>query len=85
MNNLKKGSDADQESHQAIAGVLNTLADLPMDELLPSLNEVFFDWLKPHEWAAVWEGVTASAQLAILQGLALVVPERMLAGAGAGR
>ena len=82
---MKKLSNVDQESHQAIAGVLNTLAELPMDELLPSLNEVFFDWLKPHEWAAVWEGVTASAQLAILQGLALVVPPQVLAGAGAGR
>ena len=81
MNNAKKASNEDQESYQAIAGVLNTLADLPMDELLPSLNEVFFDWLKPHEWAAVWEGVTASAQLAILQGLSLTLPERMLAGA----
>ena len=60
MNNFEKVSNVDQESHQAIAGVLNTLADLPMDELLPSLNEVFFDWLKPHEWPAVWEGVTAS-------------------------
>ena len=68
------------EGHQAIAGVLNTLANLPMDELLPSLNEVFFDWLKPHEWAAVWEGVTASAQMAILQGLGLTLPERVLAG-----
>ena len=47
-----------------------------------SASEVFCDWLKPHEWSAVWEGVTASAQLAILQGLALVVPERVLAGAG---
>ena len=70
------------EGHQAIARVLNTLADLPIDELLPSLNEVFFDWLKPHEWSAVWEGVTASAQMAILQGLGLTLPERMLAGAG---
>ena len=84
MNNFEKASNADQESHQAIAGVLNTLADLPMDELLPSLNEVFFDWLQPHEWAAVWEGVTASAQMAILQGLALVVPGRVLVGAGTG-
>ena len=85
MNNSKKVSNVDQESHQAIAGVLNTLADLPMDELLPSLNEVFFDWLKPHEWAVVWEGVSAAAQRAILQGLGLTLPERVLAGAGAGR
>ena len=55
-----------------------------MDELLPSLNEVFFDWLKPHEWAAVWEGVTAGAQLAILQGLSLTLPGRVLAGVGVG-
>ena len=82
MNNFEKASNVDQESHQAIAGVLNTLADLPMDELLPSLNEVFFDWLKPYEWAAVWESVTASAQMAILQGLGLTLPERLLAEAG---
>ncbi|MCG9891350.1 MAG: hypothetical protein MH252_09760 [Thermosynechococcaceae cyanobacterium MS004] len=82
MNNFENASTADQESNQAISGVLNQLADLPMEELLPSLNEVFFDWLKPHQWAEVWEGVNASAQMAILQGLALVVPEKMLAGAG---
>ena len=90
MNNFKNVSNVDQErlvlsvaeGHQAIAGVLNTLADLPMDELLPSLNEVFFDWLKPHEWASVWEGVTASAQMAILQGLGLTLPERVLTRAG---
>ena len=53
-----------------------------MDELLPSLNEVFFDWLKPQEWAAVWEGVTASAQRAIFQELRLMLPELMLARDG---
>jgi hypothetical protein len=81
MNNAEPVSDADREHHQVIAGVLNQLADLPMDELLPSLDEVFYDWLKPHQWAAVWDGVNAGAQMAILQGLALVVPERVLAGA----
>jgi hypothetical protein len=49
-----------------------------MNELLPTLNEVFFDWLKPHQWAAVWDGVNAAAQMAILQRLALVVLERIL-------
>jgi hypothetical protein len=82
MNNSETVSDTDRESHQAIAGVLNELADLPMDELLPSLDEIFYDWLKPHQWAAVWDGVNASAQMAILEGLALVVPERVLTGVG---
>jgi hypothetical protein len=81
-NNAENASDADRESHQAISGVLNELADLPMDELLPSLDEVFYDWLKPHQWAAVWDGVNAGAQMAILEGLALVVPERVLEGVG---
>jgi len=78
MNNSENVSDTDRQSHQAISGVLNELADLPMDELLPSLDEVFYDWLKPHEWAAVWDGVNAGAQMTILQGLSLVVPERVL-------
>ncbi|MGA7953747.1 MAG: hypothetical protein WCA07_09535, partial [Gloeobacterales cyanobacterium] len=85
MNNAEKVSKVDQESNQAISGVLNQLADLPMDELLPSLDEVFFEWLKPYQWASVWEGVNAGAQMAILEGLALVLPGRMLERVGAGR
>jgi hypothetical protein len=81
-NNAEKVSDADRESHRAISGVLNEMADSPIDELLPGLHEIFFDWLKPNQWPAVWDGVTTSAQMSILRGLALVVPERMLAGAG---
>ncbi|NJR55657.1 MAG: hypothetical protein HC768_14455 [Acaryochloris sp. CRU_2_0] len=78
MNNFSKVPDADRESHQAIAGILDELADLPIDRLLPSLHEVFFDWLKPKEWGSVWDGVSAAGQMAILEGLALVLPERVL-------
>jgi hypothetical protein len=42
VNNFDKVSDADREGHQAIAGVLNEMAGLPLDEMLPSLEEVFF-------------------------------------------
>jgi hypothetical protein len=82
MNNPETVSDVDRESNQAISGVLNELTDLPMEELLPSLDEIFYDWLKPHQWSIVWDGVNASAQMTILRGLALVVPERVLTGAG---
>jgi hypothetical protein len=51
-----------------------------VEELLPSINEVFFEWVKREDWAIVWDAVSAVAQLAILRGLALVVPERVLAG-----
>ncbi|NJR56842.1 MAG: hypothetical protein HC768_21250, partial [Acaryochloris sp. CRU_2_0] len=78
MNNSRNKPDAEQESHQAIAGILDELADLPIDQLLPNLSEVFFDWLKPKEWTAVWDGVSAAGQMAILEGLALVLPEKML-------
>ena len=78
MNNSRKVSDADQDGHQAIAGVLDELADLPINELLPSLNEVFFDWLKPKEWANVWDKVSVSGQMVILEGLAMVLPVKML-------
>ncbi|NJM67642.1 MAG: hypothetical protein HC851_19205, partial [Acaryochloris sp. RU_4_1] len=78
MNNSRNKPDPEQESHQAIAGILDELADLPIDQLLPSLHEVFFDWLKPKEWGSVWDGVSAAGQMAILEGLALVLPERVL-------
>ncbi|ABW32323.1 hypothetical protein [Acaryochloris marina] len=78
MNNSKKVLEADQDCHQAIAGVLDELSELPVNDLLPSLNEVFFDWLKPREWANVWDKVNASSQMAILEGIAMVLPLKML-------
>ncbi|UJB73159.1 hypothetical protein HRE53_30935 (plasmid) [Acaryochloris sp. 'Moss Beach'] len=78
MNNSKKGLNPDHETHQAIAGVLDELADLPINELLPSLNEVFFNWLKPKEWVFVWDRVSVPGQMAILEGLAMVLPVQML-------
>ena len=78
MNNSRKVSEANQDCHQAIAGVLDKLADLPLNDLLPSLNEVFFDWLKPREWANVWDKVSASSQMVILEGLAMVLPVKLL-------
>ena len=78
MNNFGSAPNPDQETHQAIAGVLDELADLPINELLPSLNEVFFDWLKPKEWSSVWSEISASGQMAILEGLAMTLPVKML-------
>ena len=78
VNNSGKVSEADQDCHQAIAGVLDELADLPINDLLPSLNEIFFDWLKPREWANVWDKVSASSQMVILEGLAMVLPVKLL-------
>ncbi|ABW32350.1 hypothetical protein AM1_C0040 (plasmid) [Acaryochloris marina MBIC11017] len=78
MNNLCNAPNPNQETHQAIAGVLDELADLPVNDLLPSLNEVFFDWLKPKEWSSVWSEVSASGQMAILEGLAMTLPVKML-------
>jgi hypothetical protein len=91
VNNFGKVSDSDtstrsvqrREAHCAIAKVLDEVAGYPVDELLPSINEVFFEWVKPEDWAIVWDSVSAVAQLAILQGLAGVLPERMLVGVGA--
>ena len=78
MNNSKNTSNPDHETHHAIAGVLDELADLPINDLLPSINEVFFDWLKPKEWANVWDQVSVPGQMAILEGLAIVLPVKML-------
>jgi hypothetical protein len=80
VNNFDKVSEIDSESHQAISGVLNEMADSPIDELLPGLHEIFFDWLKPKDWSAVWEGVNAGAQVGILEGLSLILPEKVLVG-----
>ena len=78
MNNSNNAPNPDQETHQAIAGVLDELADLPINDLLPSLNEVFFDWLKPKEWSSVWSEISASGQMAILEGLAMTLPVKIL-------
>ncbi|MGR3279554.1 hypothetical protein ACSYAD_31295 [Acaryochloris marina NIES-2412] len=78
MNNSSNAPNPDQETHQAVSGVLDELADLPINELLPSLNEVFFDWLKPKEWSSVWSEISASGQMAILEGLAMTLPVKML-------
>jgi hypothetical protein len=53
-----------------------------VDEMLPSIDEVFFQWVKREDWAIVWDSVSAVAQLAILRGLAGVLPERVLVGVG---
>jgi hypothetical protein len=81
-NNFDEVSDVDREGHQAISGVLDEMAGLPVDEMLPSLEEVFFRWVKREDWAAVWAGVSAGAQMRILRGLAGVVPGRVLVGVG---
>lgn len=80
LNNFGKISDSDREAHLAIAKVLDEVADYPVEELLPSLDEVFFQWVTRENWAIVWDSVSVVAQLAILQGLAGVVPERVLGG-----
>jgi hypothetical protein len=86
VNNFGNVSDSDKEAHSAIAKVLDEVAGYPVEELLPSINEVFFEWVKREDWAIVWDAVSAGAQLAILRGLAGVLPERVLAGvAMAGR
>jgi hypothetical protein len=80
MNNFNDVSDSDREGHQAISGVLDEMAGLPVDEMLPSLEEVFFRWVKKEDWAIVWNGVSAGAQMGILRGLAVAVPGRILVG-----
>jgi hypothetical protein len=82
VNNFGDVSDVDREGHQAIARVLDEMADLPLDEMLPSLEEVFFRWVKREDWVIVWNGVSAGAQMRILRGLSLVVPGRVLLGVG---
>jgi hypothetical protein len=85
VNNFGNVSDLDREAYSAIAKVLDEVAGYPMEELLPSLDEVFFQWVKREDWAIVWDSVSAVAQMAILEGLALVVPERVLEMAGVRR
>jgi hypothetical protein len=75
---VQQVTDVEKEGHQAISGVLDEMAGLPVDEMLPSLEEVFFRWVKREDWAIVWEGVNAGAQMGILRGLAGVLPGRML-------
>jgi hypothetical protein len=77
-NNFGTVSDSDREAHCAIAKVLDEVAGYPVDELLPSLDEVFFQWVKREDWAIVWDSVSAVAQLAILRGLAGVLPSGSL-------
>jgi hypothetical protein len=80
VNNFGDVSDVEREGHQAISGVLDEMASLPVDEMLPSLEEVFFQWVKREDWAAVWDGVSAGGQVGILRGLSGVVPGRVLVG-----
>jgi hypothetical protein len=82
VNNFNEVSDVDREGHQAISGVLDEMAGLPVDEMLPSLEEVFFRWVKREDWAIVWAGVSAGAQIGILRGLAIVLPGRVLERVG---
>jgi hypothetical protein len=82
VNNFGKVSDLDREAHCAIAKVLDEVAGYPVDEMLPSLDEVFFEWVKREDWAIVWDSVSAVAQLVILRGLAEVLPGRVLTRVG---
>ncbi|MGR3279736.1 hypothetical protein ACSYAD_32275 [Acaryochloris marina NIES-2412] len=45
---------------------------------MPSLKEVFFDWLQPKEWESVWSEISTSGQMAILEGLAMTLPVKVL-------
>jgi hypothetical protein len=90
VNNFGNVSDSDtstssvqrREAHCAIAKVLDEVAGYPVDELLPSIDEVFFEWVKREDWAIVWDAVSAGAQLAILRGLAGVLPVSGLGSLG---
>jgi hypothetical protein len=75
---MNKKEDEDVELSQAIASVLEEVAASPMDEMLPSLEEVFFQWLKPHQWLDVWEHVSGQSQLAILEALSWTLPGKVL-------
>jgi hypothetical protein len=75
----EKESDADEvELNQAIASVLNNVAAGEANELLSSIEEVFFQWLKPDQWLDVWEYVSGQAQLVILEALSWTLPGGVL-------
>jgi hypothetical protein len=77
----KKESDTDEvELNQAIASVLNNVAAGEANELLSSIEEVFFQWLKPDQWLDVWEYVSGQAQLVILEALSMTLPGGVVLG-----
>ncbi|MBW4550969.1 MAG: hypothetical protein KME35_07660 [Aphanocapsa sp. GSE-SYN-MK-11-07L] len=49
------------ELSQNIASVLEELATYPREQLLPSLDEVFFQWLKPDQWMDVGGFISGKA------------------------
>jgi hypothetical protein len=77
---MNKKEDEDVELSQAIASVLEEVAASPMDEMLPSLEEIFFQWLKPDQWQDVWQLLSGHSQLAILRVLSLTLPGGILRG-----
>jgi hypothetical protein len=77
---MNKTEDDDLELSQAIASVLNNIASGETDDLLPSIEEVFFQWLKPSQWVEVWEKVSGAAQLVILEALSMTLPGGVVLG-----
>jgi hypothetical protein len=64
--------------NQGVATVLEEVARSPLEQLLPGVEEVFFQWLQPQQWGQVWTLVSGQAQLKILAGLSLTLPKRTI-------
>jgi ribosomal protein S14 len=75
---MNKSEINDEVMNQAIASVLEEVATASLEQLLPGLEEVFFHWIKPRQWRNVWECVSGQAQMAILSGLSLTIPQKSL-------
>lgn len=62
------------EQEAVVANVITKIATQPPEIILETLNEAFFDWLKPNQWQRVWDLLGAEVQVRILQCLILVLP-----------
>jgi hypothetical protein len=54
------------------------LAEATLSDLPKSIEEVFFDWLKPADWIQLWQKLSISAQTRLLEVLFLALPGSQL-------
>ena len=71
-----KMNNQDDESVMAIASLVEVIVNDGGDEVLASLDEVFYDWLQPYQWPDVWRSLGGKVQMSILEALSLTLPEK---------
>ncbi|MBD2092575.1 hypothetical protein H6F67_22255 [Microcoleus sp. FACHB-1515] len=75
-SNSKIYNSADSPPDSDLVQVVEAVAtEASTEAVLRSLNEMFFDWLAPHQWQQLWQELSGKAQTGILQAVLLTLPE----------